>query len=153
VQPGLLDGVLMCGEHNCPMIRIGDDYRCVIGYTDSMLGGETLDDFIPGSGDEQPITLVFSNGHTLPLLCPCCGGPYQFKSKKASDKFLKTLTRQRLRLHALAYIPVREDVPHGGLELVFVPGDSPAAGLADGGDLPEGSQLLQVHLDSVRGIA
>jgi hypothetical protein len=153
VQPGLLDGVLMCGEHNCPMIRIGDDYRCVIEYTDSMLGGETLDDFIPGSGDEQLITLVFSNGRTLPLLCACCGGPFRFRRKKDSNKFLKTLTRRRLRLYALAYIPVREDVPHGGLELVFVPRDSSAAGLGDGGDLPDGSQLLQVHLDSIRGIA
>jgi hypothetical protein len=155
-MPGLLDGLLMCEAHDCPMIRIGDYYECVIEYTNSMLGREAVTDVIPSSGDEQPITLVFSNGRTLPLTCPCCGGPFHFEDEDGSDEFLETLTRQRFRLYALGYVPESEEAPSGGLELVFVPEASLAAGLPEDDvftDAPEDAQMLLVHLDSVRGIA
>jgi hypothetical protein len=151
-----LDGLLMCEAHDCPMIRIGDYYECVIEYTNSMLGREAVTDVIPSSGDEQPITLVFSNGRTLPLTCPCCGGPFQFESKDDEEAFFAVLTQQRLRLYALGYVPESEDAPDGGLELVLVPGASMAAGLPDDDvfdDVPEDSQVLFVHPNSVRGIA
>jgi hypothetical protein len=152
---GLLDGMLVCEEHDCPMIRIGDYYECVIEYTDSMLGQGVVTDFIPGGGG-QPITLVFSNGRTMPVICPCCGGPSRFEDEGDGDAFLEILAQQRFRLYALGYVPESEEAPDGGLELVFVPEASMAASLPGGdvfADVPEDSQVLLVHLDSVRGIA
>ncbi len=68
----LLDGRVMCSEHQCPMISIGENYCCVIEYANEMLGTQQGIGVIPGS-DDTPTRLVFANSHTLPMLCPDCG--------------------------------------------------------------------------------
>jgi hypothetical protein len=66
---------------------------------------------------------------------------------KDADEFLEGIAG--LYLFALAYVPSSEDTPAGCMEFVF----APSLDEADLGDeLPEDSQSLMLHLDSVRGI-
>jgi len=139
----LLDGLVMCGEHNCPMIGIGEDYCCVIEYTDDLIGAQQVVDVIPGL-DNAPTRLLFANGYSLPLLCPDCGEPFHIED---ADEFLDSAVG--LYLFALAYVPPSDEMPQGCMEFVFAP-SLDAEGL--GGELPEDSQSLFLHLDSVRGI-
>ncbi len=71
---GLLDGLLRCENDGMPMLRIGEYYRCVAEYLDSHIGGPeiTITDLIT-----DPVTLIFSNGYSLPLICACCGRPME----------------------------------------------------------------------------
>lgn len=140
---GLLDGRVTCGEHQCPMITVGENYCCVIEYTNDLIGAQQVTSVIPGL-DETPTRLVFANGRALPLLCPDCGEPLQIKDGEFADGVAG------LYLFALAYVPPSGDTPEGGMELVFAPSLS-SDGLPEG-ELPEDSQSLLLHLDSVRGI-
>ena len=36
---GLLDGLLQCRDHECPMIAVDDNYVCVLEYVDEEIGG------------------------------------------------------------------------------------------------------------------
>ncbi len=142
---GLLDDLLTCGEHNCPMIEIDGSYRCVIEYTDDLIGAQEVRDIVPASGDE-PAELVFANGRILPLICPCCGEPLQYED---ADTLLESASG--LYLLGLGYVPPGEDELEG-LEFIFAPMlpepvDSPKMD-----ELPEGAQVVLLHLDSVRRI-
>jgi hypothetical protein len=132
----LLDGLITCGEHHCPMISIGGNYCCVIVYANELLGTQQV-------MDDIPTRLIFANGHTLPLLCPDCGEPLHIED---TDEFLESIAG--LYLFALAFVPPSKDAPEGGMEFVF----APSLDEADF-ELPEDSQSLMPHLDSVRGIA
>ncbi len=138
----LLDGLVTCGEHNCPMIDIGENYCCVIEYTNDLIGAQQVVDVIPALED-APTRLVFANGYALPLLCPDCGEPLQIED---ADEFLEGIAG--LYLFALAFVPLSEDAPDGCMEFVF----APSLDESDEGELPEDSQSLMLHLDSVRGI-
>jgi hypothetical protein len=134
---GLLDDLLMCGEHNCPMIEIDGDYRCVIEHTDDLIGAQQIVDVVPTSGDE-PAELVFANGRKLPLICSCCGLPLQYDDP---DQLREVATG--LYLVGLRYLPPEEDETEC-LEFIFAPA------LSD--ELPDEAQAVMLHLDSVRGI-
>ncbi len=115
----------------------------MIKYTNELLGTQQVMDVIPGL-DGTPTKLVFANGHTLPLLCPDCGEPLHIED---TDKFLEGIAG--LYLFALAYVPPSEDAPEGCMEFVF----APSLDESDMGDeLPEDSQSIMLHLDSVRGL-
>lgn len=64
-----MEGVLFCSHDNLPMLYLGDEYVCVAEYLDAHLDGSPINDIITSPA----ITLIFQNGHTLPLLCPDCG--------------------------------------------------------------------------------
>lgn len=135
----LLDGLLWCGEHGCPMIQIGNRYECVIERVDAHIGGKRVKDIIP---DDQgiPLALIFEDGHTLPLLCPDCGQSLHV-SPENKDQVLNEAAG--LYLVGLAYVGPEEE-PQG---LAFVFSRDPNADLEN----PAAStQEILLHLDSAR---
>lgn len=140
----LLEGLMQCEIHQCPMIRIEDAYACVVEYVNELLGTRSIADVIPGTATE-PTVLEFDNGRSLPLLCACCGDPLQIAD-------WELFCEQAIGLHlvAIGYMPPEQGQPDG-LELVLAPADMlddlPQEIVEP---LPEGFQALQVHLDSVR---
>jgi hypothetical protein len=138
-RSGLLDGLLRCSEHDCPMIRVGDNYECVIERVDSHVGGKRVKDIVPDSAG-IPFALVFEDAHTLPLLCPHCGRSLHVALENEENALEEVAG---LYLVALAYVEPGEDPE--GLALVFA--RDPNADLED----PETStQEILVHLDSAR---
>ena len=71
-MPGSLEGLVFCSEHGCPIIHVRGDYVCLFEYVDAHVGGQAVRDLIPGAAD-VPATLVFADGHVMPLLCAHCG--------------------------------------------------------------------------------
>lgn len=143
---GLLDGLVRCGYHQCPMIIIDDKYRCAIQYANDALGKQCIANVVPGS-ETEPTWLEFDNGRSLPLVCSCCGEPLQIADVE--------LFRQEvigLHLAAVGYVPPEDEYAEA-FEFVFAPPDM-LDDLPDElvGPLPEGLQALAVHVDSVQGI-
>jgi hypothetical protein len=140
----LLEGLMQCEIHRCPMIRIEDVYACVVEYADDALGMQGITEVVPGT-ETEPTVLEFDNGRSLPLLCVCCGEPLQIEDV---DLFREVVIG--MHLVAIGYMSPEQGQPDG-LELILAPAD-----MLD--DLPqeiveplrEGFQALQVHLDSVR---
>ena len=141
---GLLDGLVHCEEHNCPMIRIGDDYFCVIGYTNACIGMERVTGLFDPELDGDPARLAFANGYTLPMLCPCCGEPLRIPDVAEFNRVARGLY-----LCAVGYDPPGDEPE--ALVLVLVPEDVLDILPDEPSDLlPEGCQILPLHLDSVR---
>lgn len=61
-----------CETHGCPLIEAGGETQCLFDFVDDHLGGRSVVDLVPDSGEGHPGALVFDDGHTLPLLCPHC---------------------------------------------------------------------------------
>lgn len=129
---GLFDGLLRCGNDGMPMLQIGDAYRCVAEYLDHYIGGPevTIVDLIT-----HPVTLIFSNGYSLPLLCACCGQPLHIPASD-SDEALDISAGL-----TLLNIDWSADAPNE-LNLDFGREDE------ETGDIY--FQYLTVHLDTVR---
>jgi hypothetical protein len=64
-----LEGLLVCSHDDLPMLFLDGEYVCVAEYLFAHLADAAVVDVI----DEPVFTLVFQNGHTLPLYCPHCG--------------------------------------------------------------------------------
>ena len=136
---GLLDGLLRCEEHNCPMIQVGENYECVIERVDAHLGGKRVKDIVPGKR-KTPLTLVFEDGHTLPLLCPDCGGALHV-APEDEDQVLD----QSAGLYLVGVAYVEPSTEPEGIALAFA--SDPDADLED----PEAElEEVALHLDSAR---
>lgn len=61
-----------CPTHGCPIIEIGGGDLCLFDFVEDHLGGLAVTDLAPDGGPDQPGALIFSDGHSLPLLCPHC---------------------------------------------------------------------------------
>ena len=143
---GLLDGLVQCEEHNCPMVRIGEDYCCVIGHTNACIGMERVTGLVDPESHGGPARLAFANGYSLPLLCPCCGQPLRIPDVAEFNQVVLGLY-----LCAVGYEPPGDEPE--ALVLVLAPEDvldTLPDELAD--PLPAGCQILPLHLDSVRGL-
>ena len=136
---GLLDGLLRCQEHDCPVIRVGDNYECVIERVDAHLGGKRVKDIVPGKR-KTPLTLVFEDGHTLPLLCPHCGGALH-AAPEDEDQVLE----QSAGLYLVGVAYVEPSAEPEGIALAFA--SDPDADLED---LETELEELVLHLDSAR---
>lgn len=138
----MLEGRLRCSEHDCPIIRVGDDYCCLFEYVDGLVGGQRVVQVLAG-GDDTPLTLVFENGRAMPLYCPDCGGPLQAHADEALEALPAIVGWY---LYALGYAaPTAEDSEY--LELVLTPSQD------EGGDgEPADQQSFCVHLRSAREI-
>jgi hypothetical protein len=143
---GLLDGLLQCRDHECPMIAVEDNYVCVLEYVDTEIGGLRVIDIVDPDDPDEPVSLVFETGRRLPLLCPCCGGPLNFSDDVEAEQFLDDAAG--MCLYALGYHPLADEEPES-LELVFVP----SLPLPGDDELPAEHQSLLIHLDSVRQCA
>ncbi len=133
--------IVFCDEHRCPLIQIGDEYACVYEYTDNLIGGHKVVDAIPGTVvPPVAINLVFDNGCSLPLLCPCCGEPIVLDPNATGDQLLERV--KDTYLVGLGY-----DDGQNGLIMLFsyIPE-------ADPNNNSEGVSEIVVHLDSIRGI-
>ena len=141
--------LIFCDEHKCPMIQIGDEYVCVIEYVDALIGAHKVVDVIPGGltlDPPVPISLIFDNGCSLPLLCPCCGGPITLDPKATGDQLLKIEDRLLEIAKDVYLVGLGYDAEQNGLVLAFSP--DPEADLNDS----EAVVDIVVHFDSIRGI-
>lgn len=134
--------IAFCDEHKCPLIQIGDEYACVYEYTDDLIGGHKVVDAIPGDMTVDPpvaINLVFDNGRSLPLLCPCCGEAIVLDPNATGDQLLERV--KDTYLVGLGY-----DDEQNGLIMLFsyTPEADP--------NNSEGVLEIVVHFDSIRGI-
>jgi hypothetical protein len=141
---GMLESRLRCQEHDCPMIEVDGAYYCVVEYLDAHLGGSQIIDIVPGEPEGRhptPTSLVFNDGHTLPILCPDCGQAHAIGPE--ADEFLEDVSG--LYLIGFGYLPVEDDEPEG-IELVFAKDPELDPDDAD----EENSETLFVHLRSVQ---
>ena len=142
-KTGMLDGVVWCTDHVCPMIRVGDNYECVVERMYAHLGGKRVKDIVPSSG-KTPLTLVFEDGHTLPLLCPDCGGVLHVAPE---DEEAVLEQAAGLYLIGVAYLKQGEEEPDAPEMLALAFGLDPEA---DPDDADAVEEELLLHLDSAR---
>jgi hypothetical protein len=142
-QRGMLDGLVWCQVHVCPMIRIGDNYECVVERMYAHLGGKRVKDIVPSSG-KSPLTLVFEDGHTLPLLCPDCGGALHVAPEDEEEVLDQAAG---LYLVGVAYLKQGEDEPDAPEMLALAFGLDPDV---DPNDADAVEEELLLHLDSAR---
>lgn len=139
----MLNKLTWCEEHNCPLVRVGVGYECVVERVGAHLMDKQVQDIIPAS-DRTPITLVFHDGHTLPLFCPDCGDALHVAAEQ-EDKFLEEFAG--LYVIGVAYLEpgAAEDNSPEMIALAF--GQQPGLN-------PEVSdvvmQELYLHLESAR---
>jgi hypothetical protein len=124
------------------MIRIGENYECVIEWVDAHLGGKRIKDIVPGTRG-TPLTLVFEDDHALPLLCPDCGGALHV-APEDEDQVLEESSG--LYLVGVAYVEPGEEPE--GITLAFSSDPD-----ADPQDPETEMQELLLHLDGVRRLA
>ncbi len=124
-----MEGRIFCTHDDAPMIILEGEFTCVTEYLEAHVGDSCITDLISG----PVLTLVFQNGHTLPLLCPDCGQSLHIEDK---NDLLDTL-------NGLTITSIRWDHELEELVLEFgPPGISP--------DEIDPLDTLFVHLDSVR---
>jgi hypothetical protein len=124
-----MEGFVFCSHDGSPMIAFDGEFVCISEYLYAHLGDSCVTDLIT-----QPVlTLVFQNGHTLPLLCPDC------------DQTLHIDDHNDLLegLNGLIIVDITWDHETEELILEFGPPDNPDFET-------EPSEALFVHLDSVR---
>ena len=141
-----LESSLRCKEHDCPMIDVDGAYYCVVEYLDAHLGGSQIIDIVPGEPKGRhaaPTSLVFNDGHTLPIFCPDCGRAHAVGPD--ADQFLDDMSG--LYLVGFGYLPVEDDEPEG-IELIF--SKDPELDPDDADD--DNAEMLFVHLRSVQEI-
>jgi hypothetical protein len=107
------------------------------------LGGKRVKDIVPSSG-KTPLTLVFEDGHTLPLLCPDCGGVLHVAPE---DEEAVLEQAAGLYLIGVAYLKQGEEEPDAPEMLALAFGLDPEA---DPDDADAVEEELLLHLDSAR---
>jgi hypothetical protein len=69
---GVLDFIARCADDESPMIQIGDRYVCALEYTSAHLGKKRV--VRAEIRPDRVAVFHFADGHSIPLLCPCCAG-------------------------------------------------------------------------------
>lgn len=137
--PALPQLPLLCAHDGLAIIDVGaGDWACIGEFLFAHLYNTTVTDLI----SEPVLTLVFQNGHTMPLLCPDCGDSLHVDDE---DVLLNTL-------NGLSIVDMGYDPDNGVVTLDFgkFPDDVDAA--AAFMEYVEPLESLEVHLDSIRGI-
>jgi len=124
-----LEGFIYCSHDDLPMILIDDEFVCVAEYLYAHIDNASVTDLVT----EPTLSLVFQNGHTLPLICPDCG-----ESLHVTDH-----SELLDEINALTLINVDWD---DDLEELILEFGSPGTDADEVDDAP----YLIVHLDSVR---
>ncbi|MFQ5613345.1 MAG: hypothetical protein ACE5H9_14550 [Anaerolineae bacterium] len=79
-----LEGDLFCSHDDLPMLFLEGEYVCVAEFVQAHINSSPITDIIT----EPLVTLIFQNGHTLPLLCPSCGNSIHVEDE---EMFLDTI--------------------------------------------------------------
>lgn len=80
----------VCKKDGFPLLKINNQLKCVAEYLDDCIGQKTIIDVVQS---DKTTYLVFSNGHKLPLLCPCCNGSLEITDL---EEMRRKIIRQRL---------------------------------------------------------
>ncbi len=116
-------GFMLCDSHHIPMIYSDDgEWVCAIEYLMGCLEESELVGFefkpIPDGDDEITLSLVFDDGHVVPLLCADCGN-----SVEDDDDEIATVREQieQLDSHFITEIEIGEypDAPYPWLSTIF----------------------------------
>jgi len=130
---------LLCAHDGLAIIDVGGgDWACIGEFLFAHLYNTTVTDLI----SEPVLTLVFQNGHTMPLLCPDCGQSLHVHDE---DLLLNTL-------NGLSIVDMGHDPDTNAVILDFgkFPDDIDAE--AAFMEHVEPLESLEVHLSSIRGI-
>ncbi len=127
----LMEGSIFCSHDGLPMIAIDDDFLCVSEFLYAHLDGTAVTDLLT----EPVLSLIFQNGHTMPLLCPDCG---QSLHVDDHEDLLK-------KISGLAIVDVEWNDYEEALVVEFARLDN------NDGEFESG-EILVLHLDSVRGL-
>ena len=120
------------------MLRIEDEYVCILEYVDEHLGGKQVKDLIVAEGGL--IAILFDDDHELPLLCQHCGDPIEADA----DELLNELSG--LYLAALQWVSADpESDEYEGIEVLFAADPD-----VDVDRLPDDSEVhaIVLHPDS-----
>lgn len=127
-----VEGLIFCSHDDLPMIIINDEFVCVGEYLFSHLDNAPVTDLLT----DPVLTLIFQNGHTLPLLCPDCG-----QSLHVTDH-----SSLLDNINGLTIIDLEWDDEMEELIVEFGWPDS------EEDEEVEVLETLSLHLDSVRGL-
>jgi hypothetical protein len=75
----------ICRRDGFPMVRIDGRLQCVAEYLDRCIGQQRVVDLVQHG---ETTYYVFENGHELPMLCFCCGGPLVYEDLEESRREL-----------------------------------------------------------------
>lgn len=127
-----MEGLIFCSHDNLPMILLDGEFVCAGEYLYAHLDNAPVTDLLT----DPVLTLVFQNGHTLPLLCPDCGDSLHIDDQSALLDSINGLT----------IIALEWDEETDELILEF--------GRPEDNDDDEAETLeeLSIHLNSVRGL-
>ena len=78
--------IRICEKDGFPKVKIQGRWECVAEYLDRCIGGQHVVDVVQ-RGDT--VYYVFENGHELPMLCFCCGGPLGFCDAEQSRQDMR----------------------------------------------------------------
>lgn len=130
-----MEGLIFCSHDGLPMILIEDELVCVGEYLYAHLTNAPVTDLLT----DPVLTLIFQNGHTLPLLCPDCG-----ESLHVSDQGALLDS-----LNGLAIIALEWDEENFELIVEFGRPEDPEETEEEES---EPIETLFLHLNSVRGL-
>ena len=133
----MLKRLLSCETHGCPMIVARGRYVCAFEYVLEHLEGRQVKSarLDVGAGNKRTTSLVFLDGHTVPLLCPRRG---DYMDVEAASQVCG------LYLAGLAYLPRAAGHPEA-LEFLFHPEPNAAPKVPD-----KALRSVMLHLDSAR---
>lgn len=70
----ILEGLVICKEHRCPYITIGENMACAFEYLDDMIGNSEITSIeTVETEDLSHSSMIFEGKYRLPIICPCCG--------------------------------------------------------------------------------
>lgn len=134
---------LVCENDGYPLVEINGQHFCSVEYADGLIGGQKVlgiaDSTRHGAG---LIELLFSGGYTLPLTCPCCGGPLHLKPRTLPE------------LRALLIGRTLEGFRHGEWVGKGAPPERhPVFAVQFSGTEDRSERTIELSLDSVRLLA
>lgn len=131
-----MEGYIYCSHDDFPMLVIDDEFVCIGEYLYTHINNSPVNDLITG----PILSLVFQNGHTLPLLCPDCGDSLH-------------ITDHNSLLDEISGRTVVNIEWEGDVEELILEFGEPLDEEDEEDELePEVVYTLAVHLDSVRGL-
>jgi hypothetical protein len=127
-----MEGLVFCSHDDLPMILMDGEFVCTGEYLYAHLNNAPVTDLLT----DPVLTLVFQNGHTLPLLCPDCGDSLHIDDQ---GELLDSI-------NGLTIVALEWDDETDELVIEFGHPEE------DEEDEAEPLEALSIHLNSVRGL-